>query len=89
MKSLVRLTIGGCCSFCGICIYKGDQKFYKEYLMPVIHFLDPEQAHRLAIWASKYRLLPKSSYEDPDVLVMTTKLVKYELKTKESKLSFY
>lgn len=37
--------------------------------MPAVHTLDPETAHRLGIFISKYRLLPKSPYIDPDLLV--------------------
>lgn len=37
--------------------------------MPVVHLLDAERAHNLAVFASKYRLFPKSHYEDPEVLV--------------------
>ncbi|KAG5876825.1 hypothetical protein JTB14_014155 [Gonioctena quinquepunctata] len=36
--------------------------------MPVVHKIDPENAHRLAVLASKYRLIPKSKYSDNDSL---------------------
>ncbi|KAJ8967123.1 hypothetical protein NQ314_003075 [Rhamnusium bicolor] len=36
--------------------------------MPIVHVLDAERAHNLAIFVSKYRLLPKSRYKDPDLL---------------------
>ncbi|XP_044261992.1 dihydroorotate dehydrogenase (quinone), mitochondrial isoform X2 [Tribolium madens] len=37
----------------------------------IIHLLEPEQAHRLGILVSKYRLVPKTSYIDPDSLKIT------------------
>lgn len=37
--------------------------------MPVIHRLDPENAHRLAVLAGKYRVFPKSQFNDTELLV--------------------
>ncbi|GJQ74403.1 hypothetical protein Trydic_g21274 [Trypoxylus dichotomus] len=68
IRSLILVTIGGFGVYTAASIYKGNQTFYKNYIMPVIHLLDPEKAHKLAIVAGKYRLLPKSSYSDPDIL---------------------
>lgn len=36
--------------------------------MPLVHLLDPEQAHNMAVYVSKYRLVPKSRYKDPPSL---------------------
>lgn len=38
--------------------------------MPVVHKFSPETAHRIAVLANKYQILPRSHYEDPDILVM-------------------
>lgn len=71
IKSLLKVTGGGFCVFCGLCIYKGDENFYKNVVMPLVHLLDPEQAHRFAIFSSEYRLIPKSRYKDPESLKIT------------------
>lgn len=67
------VTIGGFGAYGSISIYKGNQAFYKDYVVPLIHLLDPEQAHNFAVFAGKYRLLPRSNYIDPDLLVRTIK----------------
>lgn len=69
MRSLILVSFGGFGVYTAINIYKGNQSFYKNYVVPLAHLLDPESAHRLAVFAGKHRLLPKSSYADPDVLV--------------------
>ncbi|XP_018577094.1 dihydroorotate dehydrogenase (quinone), mitochondrial [Anoplophora glabripennis] len=68
LRSLLYVTLAGYGTFSAISIYKGDEKFYKNYVMPVIHLLDAERAHNFAVLASKYRLFPKTRYEDPELL---------------------
>ncbi|KAJ8985083.1 hypothetical protein NQ317_019768 [Molorchus minor] len=68
LKSLLYLTVAGYGAFSAISIYKGEAKFYKNYVMPIVHKLDAEKAHNLAVFVSEHRLLPKSSYIDPDIL---------------------
>ncbi|VEN47596.1 unnamed protein product [Callosobruchus maculatus] len=68
LQSMLYVTVGGCAAFAGISFYKGEEKFYKNYVMPVVHMLDPEKAHYLAVWASEHRIIPKSHYRDPDLL---------------------
>lgn len=65
------VTLGGVGAFAVVNVYKNNEKFYKEILMPLVHQLDPEKSHELAIFASKYRLIPKSKYEDPNILVFS------------------
>ncbi|XP_017785675.1 PREDICTED: dihydroorotate dehydrogenase (quinone), mitochondrial [Nicrophorus vespilloides] len=71
LKSLVVVSMGGIATFAAINVYKQDEHFYKHYIMPVVHLLDPESAHRLGIVVSKYRLLPKANYTDPKQLNVT------------------
>lgn len=71
----MKVTLGGVCTFVGINLYKGNEQFYKDVVMPMVHVLEPEKAHRLAIWASKYRMVPKSRFEDVDVLVFYIHLI--------------
>ncbi|KAJ8918905.1 hypothetical protein NQ315_016807 [Exocentrus adspersus] len=68
LKSLLYVTVAGYGAFSIISLYKGDEKFYRNYIMPVIHLLEPEKAHNLAVFASRYRLIPKSRYQDPEML---------------------
>ena len=56
-------------AFSAISIYKGNEKYFDSIVMPVVHTLNPETSHRIAIIASKYGLFSRSSYEDPVTLV--------------------
>ncbi|KAF7283802.1 hypothetical protein GWI33_022842 [Rhynchophorus ferrugineus] len=67
-KSMLYVSSGALAIFSGLCAYKGDEKFYKNVIMPLLHLLDPEQAHKCAIFASQYRIVPKNSYKDPESL---------------------
>lgn len=66
---MVIVLASGYVTMGAISLYKGDETAYKNYIMPIVHLLDPEKAHNLAVLASQYRLLPKSKYVDPDILV--------------------
>lgn len=68
LKQMVKLCGLSFGAFSAICIYKEDTKFYKTYVMPIVHLLDPEQAHQFSVIINKYRLLPRSKYNDPDSL---------------------
>lgn len=68
------VSLSGLATFAGINIFNGNEKFYNEFVMPVIHNLDPERAHRLAVLAAKYRLLPKSRVPDNELLVSVYKI---------------
>ncbi|KAB0799942.1 hypothetical protein PPYR_07822 [Photinus pyralis] len=68
LKSTAILTVAGYGVFAFVNIYKGNEKFYKQVVMPLMHCLDPERAHQLAIFIAKHHLMPKLSYEDPAVL---------------------
>lgn len=68
MKSLFYVSVSAVGVFSGICVYKGDDRFYKNILMPLVHLLDPEQAHKLAVFTSAHRLVPKSKFKDSNIL---------------------
>ena len=60
IKQLIKLGCLGSVTFSGICVYKGDERFYSSWLMPFLQnwvVKDAEKAHRLAIWAAKNNLL--------------------------------
>lgn len=63
------MTIGGYCTYATISIYKGEPRFYKNYVMPLVHLLNAETAHNLAIAVVKSRFLSRSNYKDPQLLV--------------------
>ena len=65
IKQILKLGCLGSVTFAGICIYQGNEKFYRSFLMPFLQnwvVKDAEKAHRFAIWAAKNNLLvaPKS-----------------------------
>uniref|UniRef100_A0A8C6R2E9 Dihydroorotate dehydrogenase (quinone), mitochondrial n=1 Tax=Nannospalax galili TaxID=1026970 RepID=A0A8C6R2E9_NANGA len=60
---------GGGLFFTSYLTAKGDERFYAEYLMPVLQgLLDPESAHRLAVRLSSLGLLPRATFQDSDML---------------------
>lgn len=63
------ISAGGFGAFAAISLYKADAKFYTKVVMPVVHVLDPEQAHKLGVIINKYRILPRSRYSDSELLV--------------------
>lgn len=68
LKSLIKVTSTGVIVFAGICMYKGDERFYNEVAMPLTRYLDPELAHNFGITAFKWGLMPKQSAEDSQIL---------------------
>jgi hypothetical protein len=73
IKKIKSMAVVGSCSsliFGGYCYQTNDEKFFSNFLMPMTRLLlDAESAHKLAIFACKYNLLPKNSYQDPKTLV--------------------
>ncbi|KAG4071152.1 hypothetical protein HA402_003284 [Bradysia odoriphaga] len=68
LKSTALVATCATGAFVGINIYKGNDKFYDNFLMPFIHLFDPESCHRLAVFACKYRLFPREKQSDPHSL---------------------
>lgn len=50
-------------------IYNENENFYNKILMPIAHSFSPETSHKLAILANKYKLIPRTKYVDPDIIV--------------------
>ena len=60
-----------CFCFKGICYFNGNEKFYSQFLMPIVHrTIDAESAHRLAIKVAKYDLVPKFSNDQANFPVL-------------------
>lgn len=68
VKSLLGVTSGATVIFAGISLYQGNEKFYNNICMPMIRLVDPETAHRVAIVAAKFGLVPTQKQADPPVL---------------------
>ncbi|XP_076109921.1 dihydroorotate dehydrogenase (quinone), mitochondrial-like isoform X4 [Mytilus galloprovincialis] len=68
LKDAFFITTGGTVMFAGHQIYKGNEKFYKEYVMPFFHLFDAETSHKMAVKAAKYKLVPKSKITTHPVL---------------------
>ncbi|KAK6640998.1 hypothetical protein RUM44_012697 [Polyplax serrata] len=54
--------------YTGYNICTENEKFYDTWLMPLIHKLDPETSHKIALTVSRLNLLPKTSFKDPHTL---------------------
>jgi hypothetical protein len=63
------VSAGGFGAFSALSIYKEDEQFYDNFLMPLTRMLDAETSHNYAIAACKYKLFPKSRFKDPETLV--------------------
>ncbi|KAK2715055.1 dihydroorotate dehydrogenase (quinone), mitochondrial-like isoform X2 [Artemia franciscana] len=59
LKTIIGLVVGGTATFTGICIYHGNEKFTNDVLLPLVHRLDPETAHKAGIWALKANIYSK------------------------------
>ncbi|XP_060078303.1 dihydroorotate dehydrogenase (quinone), mitochondrial-like [Ylistrum balloti] len=71
MKELGIMMIGGTLAFTGFETISGGEKFYKEVLMPSLQMLDAETAHRFAVKAAKYKMVPRQWTPDPPSLSTT------------------
>ncbi|KAJ3635441.1 hypothetical protein MTP99_008349 [Tenebrio molitor] len=71
LRSLFIVSASGVAIYAAVSFYKNDKIFYTNVVMLLVHLADPENAHRLGIVVSKYRLIPKSRYVDPDSLRVT------------------
>nr|CAG4647175.1 EOG090X08P9 [Megafenestra aurita]SVE92478.1 EOG090X08P9 [Megafenestra aurita] len=68
VTALVTVSVGGTAAFTGLCIWNGNEKFYRDYVMPFTRRLDPETSHKLAVFAMKHRLIRKEAKPDPETL---------------------
>ncbi|RZF37905.1 hypothetical protein LSTR_LSTR005405 [Laodelphax striatellus] len=65
LKQMLIVSSGGFSAFSAVSIYKGSEKYYENVLQPIVQKLDPELSHKLAVFVSKYQLIPQSKYKDP------------------------
>lgn len=56
--SLATVSLGGTLSFASLGIYRGDETFYSNVIMPfVAKYIDPELAHESCIFLTKNKLI--------------------------------
>jgi len=63
LRQFAALGLTGSLTFSGMCLYKQDESFYRR-LMNFLHFVDPEQAHRLSVNCLMYRMSPRCNLPD-------------------------
>ncbi|CAK9295692.1 unnamed protein product [Gordionus sp. m RMFG-2023] len=67
-KTISYVLSGAGIVFCGVCLYKGNENFYKKIIMPVIFNLEPETAHALSINLLKWNIYPRMTITKSDML---------------------
>lgn len=72
---MVTVSVGGTATFAGLCIWNGNENFYRDYVMPFTTRLDPETSHKLAVFAMKRCLIRKQAKPDSETLVCLTDML--------------
>lgn len=62
------IVSGGTVCFSCISLYEGNEKFYKQFIMPAVQLLNPETAHRIGVALAKYHVFQKPKTPDPPIL---------------------
>lgn len=68
LKQAIIVISAGTVGFGAYSVYEGNEKFYRNVIMPRMRLIDPETTHNLAVWLAKYRLVPKAKKPDPPIL---------------------
>lgn len=68
LKEMVLICGSGITLFAGYSIYEGNEKFYRQFVMPTVRLLDPETTHNLALFMAKNKLMPRPKKPDPPSL---------------------
>nr|XP_022339085.1 dihydroorotate dehydrogenase (quinone), mitochondrial-like isoform X2 [Crassostrea virginica] len=72
LKDIAIIVPGAFLTFAGYSVYEGNEKFYREYVMPLTHrFFDAETAHRLGVLAAKYNIVPRKQ-KKPDSPILSS-----------------
>ena len=69
--TVAAVAIGGVSVISINKLSSNDESFYHTLAMPLLHRLDPEIAHGLAIKCASLGLVPRQSVQDPIELVST------------------
>lgn len=73
MTKIMFISTGTAALLFGLQVYVGNEKIWKNYVMPVMHKIDPERAHRISIKLASFGIVP---YILPDTKEMESFLVK-------------
>ena len=65
---MAKLTVAGAVFFGGVCIYKSNERFYSNIVMPVVRLTPPEFVHDIGIRCMKLNMFGKPNFNDPDSL---------------------
>nr|CAG4641815.1 EOG090X08P9 [Eurycercus lamellatus] len=68
LRAMVGITVGSVGAFSGLCVWNGNEDFYRNYVMPLASNLDPETSHKLAIIAMRHCLIRNQPQKDPETL---------------------
>ncbi|XP_060587595.1 dihydroorotate dehydrogenase (quinone), mitochondrial-like isoform X2 [Ruditapes philippinarum] len=68
LKEMVLICGSGITLFAGYSIYEGNEKFYRQFVMPTVRLLDPETTHNFALFMAKNKLVPRPKKPDPPSL---------------------
>ncbi|XP_034935975.1 dihydroorotate dehydrogenase (quinone), mitochondrial [Chelonus insularis] len=68
IRSFLMISFGGASLFTGMSIFQGNEKFYDQVVMRLIKSIDPEIAHKMAVTAAKWEIIPKQKTPDPVTL---------------------
>ena len=70
MKEFGLIVTGGVVAFVGLELFTGNEKFYRNIVMPsTFRLMNAENGHRLAVKLAKYKLVPRDRKPDPITLV--------------------
>lgn len=69
IKSLTVVSFGSTLIVCGINYYRNDERFFSNFAMPLLRFLNPETVQNAIIKACHWNLIPVNKYQDPETLV--------------------
>lgn len=69
VRDVCVIISGGTVCFSCISLYQGNEKFYKQFVMPAVQILNPETAHKIGVALAKYHFFQKPKTPDPPILV--------------------
>lgn len=68
VRDVCVIISGGTVCFSCISLYQGNEKFYKQFVMPAVQILNPETAHKIGVALAKYHFFQKPKTPDPPIL---------------------
>lgn len=69
LRSALKGCFAGCFVFVGANIYFGSERFYDEYVMPTLRYIDAEKVHQYSIQLAKNGIVPRMKLVDDPILV--------------------